>query len=209
MITKNDAIRALNPTAGFTTSGGEIVQWDSTDPQPTEQEIEVKLAELKYQEEVNVYQEKRKLEYPDWGDQLDKIYHSGIDAWKADIKAIKDKYPKQTMDTAELKKRKDAVIFNLQKRDYEKAAARLAQYELANGKKGVVGTEKVWKVAQVGSPGGFYVDTDVIGYVIEPLPLYVEGVGRNPLVVQDEAEREAAQEVINNTPQAVIDSVSS
>ena len=62
MITKNDAILALYPTTGFTTSGGEIVQWDSTDPQPTEQEIEVKLAELKYQEEVNVYQEKRKLE---------------------------------------------------------------------------------------------------------------------------------------------------
>ena len=33
-------------------------------------------------------------EYPSWQDQLDKIYHSGIDAWKADIKAIKDKYPK-------------------------------------------------------------------------------------------------------------------
>ena len=40
------------------------------------------------------YQRKRKEEYPSWEDQLDKIYHAGIDAWKADIKAIKDKYPK-------------------------------------------------------------------------------------------------------------------
>ena len=40
------------------------------------------------------YQRKRKEEYPSWEDQLDKIFHSGIDAWKADIKAIKDKYPK-------------------------------------------------------------------------------------------------------------------
>ena len=40
------------------------------------------------------YQRKRKQEYPSWEDQLDKIYHSGVDAWKADIKAIKDKYPK-------------------------------------------------------------------------------------------------------------------
>ena len=40
------------------------------------------------------YQRKRKEEYPSWEDQMDKIYHSGIDAWKADIKAIKDKYPK-------------------------------------------------------------------------------------------------------------------
>ena len=33
-------------------------------------------------------------EYPPWEAQLDKIYHNGIDAWKADIKKIKDKYPK-------------------------------------------------------------------------------------------------------------------
>ena len=202
MITKNDAILALYPTAGFTTSGGEIVQWDSTDPQPTEQEIEVKLAELKYQEEVNVYQEKRKLEYPDWGDQLDQIYHSGIDVWKSDIKVIKDKYPKQTMDTEELKKRKDAAIFNLQKRDYEKAAARLAQHELANGVKGVVETIKIWD-----SSVESYIDQDITGYLVKPIPLYVEGVGRNPLIVQDETEREAAQEIISKTPQSVIDSI--
>ena len=36
----------------------------------------------------------RASEYPPLEDQLDKIYHSGIDAWKIDIKAIKDKYPK-------------------------------------------------------------------------------------------------------------------
>ena len=40
------------------------------------------------------YQRKRAAEYPSWEDQLDKIYWNGIDAWKADIKAIKDKYPK-------------------------------------------------------------------------------------------------------------------
>jgi len=40
------------------------------------------------------YQRDRAAEYPSVVDQLDKIYHSGIDAWKADIKAVKDKYPK-------------------------------------------------------------------------------------------------------------------
>ena len=185
MITKTDAIHALCPTAGFTINGGKIVQWDSTDPQPTEQEIEVKLAELKYQGEVNVYQEKRKLEYPDWEDQLDKIYHSGINAWKADIKVIKDKYPKQTMDATELQKRKDAAIFNLQKRDYEKAVARLAQYELSAGLKDEEGK-----------------------HIIMPIAIEINGE-RNPLVVEDEMERAAAQEIINNTPQAVIESVSS
>ena len=178
------AILALHPTAQFTTNNGQVEEWHSSEiTQPTEQEIEVKLAELKYQEEVNVYQEKRKLEYPDWGDQLDQIYHSGIDVWKSDIKVIKDKYPKQTMDATELQKRKDAAIFKLQKRDYEKAVARLAQYELSAGVKDKDGN-----------------------YIIEPLPLWVDG-GRNPEIVEDEKQRETAQEVINKTPQAVIDSI--
>ena len=39
---------------------------------------------------------KRRSNYPAIGDQLDKIYHDGIDAWKADmIKPIKDKHPKE------------------------------------------------------------------------------------------------------------------
>ena len=137
-ITIIEALQALRPKAewnliGFDYSG---LEWlDKTQTKPTEQEVEEKLAVLKYVEEVNVYQEKRKLEYPNWEDQLDKIYHSGVDAWKADIKAIKDKHPKQTMDTAELKKRKDAAVFEVQKRNYEKATARLAQYELSTGVK--------------------------------------------------------------------------
>ena len=43
---------------------------------------------------VTTYTEARAAEYPPIEDQLDKIYHSGVDAWKLDIKAIKDKYPK-------------------------------------------------------------------------------------------------------------------
>ena len=40
------------------------------------------------------YVDARISEYPPLQEQLDKIYHSGVNAWKADIKAIKDKYPK-------------------------------------------------------------------------------------------------------------------
>ena len=43
---------------------------------------------------VTTYTDARKAEYPPLEEQLDKIYHSGVDAWKADIKVIKDKYPK-------------------------------------------------------------------------------------------------------------------
>ena len=42
----------------------------------------------------NEYQYKRIAEYPSIADQLDDIYHNGVDAWKTTIKAVKDKYPK-------------------------------------------------------------------------------------------------------------------
>ena len=44
--------------------------------------------------ENNSYKSQRKEEYPSIEDQLDDIYHNGIDAWKATIKTTKDKYPK-------------------------------------------------------------------------------------------------------------------
>lgn len=40
------------------------------------------------------YSRDRKAAYPPLEDQLDKIFHEGIDAWKADIQAIKDANPK-------------------------------------------------------------------------------------------------------------------
>ena len=45
--------------------------------------------------EVKVYQGSRAVAYPSIADQLDDIYHNGVDEWKKTIKAIKDKYPKE------------------------------------------------------------------------------------------------------------------
>ena len=44
--------------------------------------------------ENDSYKSKRRAEYPSIADQLDDIYHNGIDGWKATIKAVKDKYTK-------------------------------------------------------------------------------------------------------------------
>ena len=41
------------------------------------------------------YKYNRSAEYPSIRDQLDDIYHNGIDGWKTTIKAVKDKYPKE------------------------------------------------------------------------------------------------------------------
>ena len=40
------------------------------------------------------YARDRQAVYPKLEDQLDKIFHEGIDAWKADIQAVKDAHPK-------------------------------------------------------------------------------------------------------------------
>jgi hypothetical protein len=40
------------------------------------------------------YKVNRANEYPSIVDQLDTLYHSGYDGWKAEIEAIKNKYPK-------------------------------------------------------------------------------------------------------------------
>ena len=67
-----------------------------------ESDVEVGYAEdavvdgwINAQEEASkTYADKRAAEYPSIADQLDDIYHNGIDAWKATIKLTKDKYPK-------------------------------------------------------------------------------------------------------------------
>jgi hypothetical protein len=41
------------------------------------------------------YQQLRAAAYPPIVDQLDTIFHGGLDAWKAEIQAVKTKYPKE------------------------------------------------------------------------------------------------------------------
>lgn len=57
-------------------------------------EVSAKKAELQTEYDNNEYQRKRADEYPSIADQLDDIYHNGVDGWKTTIKATKDKYPK-------------------------------------------------------------------------------------------------------------------
>jgi hypothetical protein len=53
------------------------------------------MATLKSEWENKKYQRNRAEAYPSIEDQLDDLYHNGIDGWKKTIKAIKDKYPKE------------------------------------------------------------------------------------------------------------------
>jgi len=71
----------------------KIIEWDSanSDSQPTDDELNAAYTAWKAAEEYKI---NRVAEYPPVVDQLDEIYHHGIDGWKAKIATIKAKYPK-------------------------------------------------------------------------------------------------------------------
>ena len=56
--------------------------------------VEINMALVNAWVDPNTYKYQRASEYPSIPDQLDTLYHSGLDAWKAEIKTVKDKYPK-------------------------------------------------------------------------------------------------------------------
>ena len=94
-ITRFDAILKL---VGGSISGnmdGSNMSYDDGQTPPTEKEID---AEIKSQEEeydAQAYARNRKLEYPDWGTQLNKIYDDGLTKWKSEmIDPVKAKWPK-------------------------------------------------------------------------------------------------------------------
>ena len=90
------AIIAINPKAEVSVNGEDYNQitWHNDTAPISEADIKAKQAELKTDFDNKEYQRKRAEEYPTIKDQLDDIYHNGIDGWKTTIKAVKDKYPK-------------------------------------------------------------------------------------------------------------------
>ena len=71
-----------------------LVIHDNSKDKPTEKECTDGLATLQSNFDNKEYSRNREKEYPSIADQLDDIYHNGINAWKATIKVTKDKYPK-------------------------------------------------------------------------------------------------------------------
>ena len=72
---------------------GQLVKM--TDAEQAEYDAEQKAwADGQAERDSTKYQRDRAVAYPSMADQLDDIYHNGVDAWKATIKAVKDKYPK-------------------------------------------------------------------------------------------------------------------
>jgi len=87
-----EAILKINPEAVVSVSGDKLetctIEWLEGTAEISKADIQAKINETQYQRD-------RAEEYPSIKDQLDKIYHSGIDEWKKVIKITKDKYPKE------------------------------------------------------------------------------------------------------------------
>jgi hypothetical protein len=92
------AIKAINSSAEFTCQDENIdtIQWLNDTTPIAKSDIQAKITELQTTYDNNKYQRDRAAEYPSIPDQLDKIYHEGIDEWKKVIKAVKDANPKET-----------------------------------------------------------------------------------------------------------------
>ena len=91
-----NSILAINPNAEVTVNAEDVkqIKWHNGTTPIAEADILVKQAELQADYEAKEYQRKRASEYPSIADQLDDLYHNGIDGWKSSIKAVKDKHPK-------------------------------------------------------------------------------------------------------------------
>ncbi len=230
MITTADALQSLKPGAEWTLIGDELEWLDAVQTEPTDIEIQTELGKLKYLEGIQQYQQDR--EYPPMGEQLDNIFHNGVDAWKVDIQAVKDAHPKVLPVEADQQTYIDEHVatytFNKQLREYTAAIARLDNYILADGRAEVTEMQDTLEVIvddegmpvlnDDGEPT--YVQEEVVVVsAIEPLDATVEVTTQeldeepvittvaNPLIVKDNEERAAAQTIIDNTPQEVQDQV--
>lgn len=91
--TTSDAVAALG-FVGFWGPDNNLKYPDGVTP-PSESAINAKLAELQTTYDAQAYARSRQAEYPPLAEQLDHIYHNGVESWKTNVvKPVKDKYPK-------------------------------------------------------------------------------------------------------------------
>jgi len=182
-------------------------------------EFAQKCAEVEYKEELEEYRRIREMAYPSSGEQFDKIFHEGVDAWKADIQAIKDAHPKAVIDNDTLAEKRSQALFDHQLKEYTKAVDRLSQYQVALGREEVsedVVTGQIWdeeaeELVDVTNMTRITVSSiDPVDATIEQTTYDDDGAAttttvENPLIIQDNAERAEAQAIVDATPQSVID----
>ena len=88
-----DAAVSLRPGKSYNYRGGEWT-WEEGVTAPTQSELDAEVLRLQKIEDGLEWSRNRADAYPSVVDQLDKMFHSGFQAWKDEIQTVKDKYPK-------------------------------------------------------------------------------------------------------------------
>lgn len=179
--------------------------------------------------QADSYVDLRIQAYPSMQDQLDMQYWdtiNGTTTWKDAIDAIKESHPKADAPSVTIEAIPDWVqsdvdtyLFDKQFTAYSNAVERLSRIELSVGREESTTTivdESIPLYDENGelqfTEDGVVIMDRIESVVVTKAILPVESTividgetVANPLVVRDEAERTTAQNVIDSTPQAVID----
>ena len=94
MITLIDALNELGVSAYCKNNDYDTIVWNNPKEAVSKEALNAKVAELQADYDSKQYQRDRASAYPSTADQLDMLYHQGIDGWKAEIKKVKDAHPK-------------------------------------------------------------------------------------------------------------------
>jgi hypothetical protein len=94
MSLDHEAIRKAYPDTIYINDDLGAFKTDGTQITLVQSDIDAARATIDAEYAAQEYARKRAAEYPSVVDQLDKMFHSGFQAWKDEIQKIKDKYPK-------------------------------------------------------------------------------------------------------------------
>lgn len=96
ITTKNiEEIKNLLPEVESKIVNGEVIELSEDEATAIKNEWAENELARQLDEEANGYKRQRQVEYPPLEEQLDYIYHHGIEAWKTDIiQPIKEAHPK-------------------------------------------------------------------------------------------------------------------
>ena len=217
-----DALASLSPNAQWALRGDTLEWLDAEQAQPTDLEIQAEIARLTYIDGIQQYQKDRA--YPSLAEQLDQIYHEGVDAWKVTIADVKAAHPKVEPVDADKQAAIDTHVatytFNQQLAAYRTATTRLAQYIVSVGRAEVVESQPTGEqVFDEDTMEMVDVMHDVITVTeVDPVEATVtrtvysddmdaeptEETIENPLITVDVSERDTAQAVVDGTPAAVV-----
>ena len=192
----NDFIRTVNSDGSVTCFGKGSPGYENFIQDVAEQGIEIVEGPDVVEPD---YATLRQQEYPSLQEQEDMRYWdeiNGTTVWRDTITAIKERHPKTITGGTTIgeipswvQKAADNWTFNKQLREYIDAVERL---ELDP----VVASEDIPETVEINT-----INEETMESTTETI--------RNPLIVKDEEERTTAQEIINNTPAAVIEAVES